>query len=240
MTINNGLVQPVMETVRRTLELFMLFDCSGSMAGRKIAAANQAVRESINELKTNALQYPGVDYHVRCIAFDDDARWHIGPAPADLRQLSWTDLKIGGYTETGAAVGLLADSIRMANMPERGLPPVMVLISDGGNTDGDKYDKAIDQLNREPWGNKAIRLSIGIGDDYDREQLGKFTNHPEIGVLEARSAVDLANYIRYATVTASITASQSASGAGELATTNVILPPPPPSTDSSNFNLQVF
>ena len=238
--LNDALVRPEVEIIKRFLDIFMLFDCSWSMKGKKIAAANQAMRESINELKTVAGQHPDIEHRMRCIAFSNDARWHIGPDPTDLQNLSWTDLVAQGATETGAAIERLSESIRVTDMPKRGVPPVMVLISDGGNTDGTAYEDAIDLLNKEPWGAKAIRLSIGIGDRFDRKQLEKFTNHPEVGVLEAKNAVDLANCIKYATVTASISAGRSVTDSGPL-TNNVALPEPPPAaTDAEDINLQVF
>lgn len=237
---NDSLVQPQLEISKRIADLFMLFDCSLSMEGQKIAAANQSMRESTNELQDVAKQHPEVEYRMRCIAFADDARWHVGPDPVGIPRLAWTDLFARGCTETGAAVRMLANAIGMDSMPKRGLPPVMVLISDGANTDGDAYDKAIAQLNKEPWGAKAVRLAIGIGDGYDREQLEKFTNHPEIGVLEARNAVDLANHIRYATVTATLASSQTFTQPGSLKN-NVVLPAAPaPVSGNGNINLQVF
>ena len=232
--LNNALVRPEVETNKRTLHIVTLADCSVSMGGKPIAVLNNAKRESISELKTEAQQHPEVDFLYRCIAFSSTARWHIGPDPIKINNVSWVDLNVGGCTSTGAAVGMLTDAVTEDKMPERGLAPVMVLISDGGNTDGAAYDRAIDQLNKELWGAKAIRLSIGIGDHYNRAQLEKFTNHPEIGVLEAKNAVDLLNYIRYATVTATIASSMNLSDPGNM-TTNISLPPAPkPSTSDAN------
>ncbi|VGO16199.1 hypothetical protein PDESU_04790 [Pontiella desulfatans] len=179
-------------------------DESWSMDGLRMATLNQAVREAFGELKTVAKQHPEVKFKVRVIAFSDGARWHIGPDPVDPEQLSWEDLTAQTMTSTGAAVKMLAESVTMDKMPRKGFPPVMVLLSDGDNTDGKAYDDAIEQLDREVWGAKAVRLSIGIGDEYDRKQLEKFTNHPEVGVLEAKNTVDLANYIQYALVTATL------------------------------------
>lgn len=240
-TLNDALVKPSVEVIRRTLNIFILFDCSWSMEGKKIAAANQAMRESSNELKTVAGKCPEVDFQMRCIAFSDDARWHIGPDPVDIQNISWSDLDPESSTSTGAAIDLLAQTIRHQNMPRRGLPPVMVLMSDGANTDGNAYDQAINALNGEPWGAKAVRLSIGIGDNFNREQLDKFTNHPEIGVLEARNAVDLANYINYAVSTVAEAVSKPVSGSMAVIDANVELPAlPAPTSQDSKVNLQVF
>lgn len=239
-TLNDALVTPGIETSRRRLDIFLVADCSGSMHGPKIAALNHGMRESIAELKNEAGQHPEVDYRIRCIAFDDKANWHMGPNPLELDKASWSDLSVGGCTSTGAAVQMLADAVRISDMPRRGFPPVMALVSDGANTDGSAYDRAIEALEKERWGSKAIRLSIGIGDRYDRKQLEKFTNHPEVGVLEAKNAVDLVNYIKYVTVTASKAASRNSTTPGQL-NNNVALPaPPPPVTNNENLNLQVF
>lgn len=237
---SDGLVKPKLEISKRLLDLWMLPDCSGSMDGIRIQILNQAMRESFNELQDVDRQHPEIEMRMRCIAFASIARWHIGPDPVDMASASWKDLSARGCTSTGKAVQMVADEITMDKMPRRGLPPVMVLISDGGNTDGRVYDRAIEQLDKEPWGAKAIRLSIGIGDGYNREQLEKFTNHPEIGVLEARNAVDLANYIRYASVTASIAATRTFSQPGAM-NNNVVLPPAPaPAANAGNINLQVL
>lgn len=234
--LNDAIVKPSVEVIRRTLDLFMLFDCSWSMEGKKIAAANQAMRESTNELKTVAGKNPDVAFRIRCIAFSDNARWHIGPDPVDIQNVSWKDLGPESGTSTGAAIDLLAQAIHQQNMPRRGLPPVMILMSDGDNTDGNAYDQAVDALNAEPWGAKAVRLAIGIGGDFNGKQLDKFTNHPEIGVLEARNAVDLANYINYAASTVAEAVSRPVSGSTPAIDTNVELPAAP----APNVNLQVF
>lgn len=206
------------------------------MAGAKIGAANQGSRESFAELKNEAKQHPEVEFLLSCISFADSANFHIDSQK--IEDAEWTDLTANGCTATGQAIQMLADAVKVENMPKRGLPPVMVLISDGANTDGSAYDDAIAALDKEPWGAKAIRLSIGIGNGYDRRQLEKFTNHPEVGVLEAKNAVDLVNYIKYATVTASKAASRNSTVPGQL-NNNVALPVPPlPAT--GNANLQVF
>ena len=99
-----ALVQPQVEISKRTLNLWTVIDTSGSMANERIAAANQALRECINELKDVAAQQSGVEIFMRCISFASDARWHIGPDPVDIFSVNWTDLTTGGCTATGAAV----------------------------------------------------------------------------------------------------------------------------------------
>ena len=54
-------------------------------------------------------------------------------------------------------------------MSDRALPPVLVLISDGQPTDD--FGKGLEDLLGQPWGKKAVRVAIAIGDDADLEVL---------------------------------------------------------------------
>ena len=60
-------------------------------------------------------------------------------------------------------------------MPDRALPPVLVLVSDGQPTDD--FQGGLRELLGKPWGGKAIRMAIAIGRDADQEVLQKFINH---------------------------------------------------------------
>lgn len=225
-TLNDAGVVPEVITNKRILDIFVMADGSTSTKGLPNSVLNQAMRESAAALKAEADTQPETLFRFRAISFANKAKWHIGPSPVEVENLSWKDLKAAGCTATGGAVKLLADAVAEDKMPEQAHPPVMVLISDGANTDGEEYDRAIERLDSEIWGAKAVRLAIGIGKRYDRKQLEKFTNHPEVGVLEAANAVDLVQYIKYATVTASQAASNGKSSQGKAAS-NVQLPPLP-------------
>jgi hypothetical protein len=62
-----------------------------------------------------------------------------------------------------------------------------------------------------PWGKKAVRLAIGIGEDFSADELMKFVSHREVGILKARSADELVKWIVWASVTATISASRGKS-----------------------------
>lgn len=222
--MTDELATPSIEMAQRVLDLFLMLDCSGTMRGRKIAILNQIMREILPEWKKLAKQHPSIIHRIRCIAFSDDAWWHIGPEPVEVEKVSWKDLPASGATSTGAAIKELVKVIPPEKMPEKGRAPVMVLASDGLNTDGLAYDDAIKKLEKEHWGAKAIRISIGIGDGYDRKQLEKFSNI-EDGVLEAKNAVDLKKYLRYATITVPHSAGKSKKKPGS--NNNSAIPPAP-------------
>lgn len=72
----------------------------------------------------------------------------------------------------------------------------MVLISDGQPTDD--FDTGLRALMNEPWGKKAVRIAIAVGQDADKDTLQKFINHPELRPLEANNAETLVRYIKWA------------------------------------------
>lgn len=214
---------------RRVLNIFFIADRSGSMEGAKIGALNQAIREVIEPLRQAAAAHPQVEMKVRAIRFSDDADWHIGPDSVGIDQFTWPDLKAGGRTSTAKALALLTTELDIERMPRRGFPPVCILISDGHCTDSEAdYDLAIKRLTEIPWGMKAVRLAIGVGDDYSTEELLKFVSHKDVGVLDARTADQLIQYIKWASIAASISASAGKSAVSQTQrNTAVTLPPPP-------------
>lgn len=217
---------------KRTLHFFWIADCSGSMGGRKISTLNQAIREAIPAIKEALSAHPEVQIMMRAIKFSDKASWHVGPEAVPLEEFTWPNLEAEGITATAQALELLAEELQIEKMSKRGYPPVCILLSDGYCTDTvDEYNKAIEKINSTPWGKKAVRLAIGIGDeqDYNEHELLKFVTHKEIGVLKADSPEKLTSYIKWASVAASIGASvgKSRVGSHNPDEHHVILPPPP-------------
>lgn len=202
------------------------------MRGKKIATLNQAIREALPEVQKAVAAYPQVDIQMRAIKFSDDASWHVGPDPVPVADFVWPELETSGLTATAKAIRLLEAELSIERMPRRGLPPVCILISDGFCTDSrEEYDAAIAGLGKIPWGIKAVRLAIAIGDesDYNETELLKFVNQDNIGLLKAHSPEELVTYIKWASVSASVAASRGRSK-GTMAmddTSNVALDAPP-------------
>jgi uncharacterized protein YegL len=247
--INDG---PVLEgeITKRPLQFFWLVDCSGSMRGKKIATLNQAIREAVPEILRALEAHPEVQVMMRAIAFSSSASWHVGPEAVKLEDFTWPPLHADGYTATASAIELLLEELDIDKMNRRGFPPVCVLLSDGYCTEPEEqYERAIRKLDHAPWGKKAVRLVIAIGDgsEYDEQALLRFTNHPEVGVLKANTPGKLVEYIKWASVTASVSSSQSKTfynddevegGEGEVAR-NVILASAPQSIQIEDAN-EVF
>jgi uncharacterized protein YegL len=102
----------------------------------------------------------------------------------------------------------------MSNMPAeaRMLPPQIVLISDGKPTDD--WKGALQALLNVPWGRRAVRQAIAIGQDADQETLRKFVDNPEKPVLRVDNAEQLVRYFRYVSTSVTATASGQRAGCG--------------------------
>ena len=218
----------------RPLHFIFLADCSYSMSGEKIQALNHAIKEAIPHMRDVAEGNPNAEVLVRAIEFSSGAQWHI-PQPTNVDVFEWNDLSANGSTSMGRALSLVTEALKTPPMPERALPPVLVLISDGQPTDD--FNGGLQALMAEPWGKKAVRLAIAIGEDADIDVLQRFIGHAEIQPLQANNAQDLVNYIRWASTAvlqaASAPASQTQSAPAGV---NVPLPPPPKSgpTDAND------
>ncbi len=216
------------ELARRPLHFFWLADCSGSMQGKKIEALNTGVREAIPAMKDIADENPNAQIFVRVIRFADGAQWHVGQ-PTEIENFRWQDLDADGVTDLGAALKLVADALRTENMPARGLPPVLVLLSDGQPTDD--FTSGLKALMDQPWGKKSVKIAIAVGDDADQEMLQRFLGSSEVKPLLARNAQELVKRIKWASTIpmASVASPMTRTKDDESGETSPVpIPPPPP------------
>jgi len=81
-------------------------------------------------------------------------------------------------------------------MPERALPPVLVLTSDGQPTDD--FEAGLKALMSQPWGRKSVRIAIAIGKDADTKVLKRFLGNEELEPLQSNNADALVRHVRWA------------------------------------------
>lgn len=193
--------------------------------GGKIQSLNNAIREALPHMQQAAAENPNAEVMVRAVKFSNGASWHVArPVPVD--QFRWDDLEADGVTDMGQALQLVAAQLDPSVMPQRALPPVLVLISDGKPTDD--VSTGLRALMNQPWGTKAVRIAIAIGDDADLSVLQRFIGHPELEPLQANNAESLVKYIKW--VSTAVLQSASSPASQTLQTeqrTNVPLPPVP-------------
>jgi uncharacterized protein YegL len=190
----------------KNLRFFWLVDVSGSMIGNKIKAVNRAIREVLPAIKKLEVDND-LAVFMGTITFGARAEW-LGPDDlVELSQFNWNDIDAiaGDRTSTAQAIELLCSALDVNKIRGRSVPPVCILLSDGYCTDSEEeYNMAIKNLDLHPWGSKAIRLSIGIGErsNYNKEQLDQFIlprlRDEGVETLPATTPRQLVKYIRTA------------------------------------------
>jgi uncharacterized protein YegL len=223
--------RPGGELAARELHFIWIADCSGSMGvDGKVEALNNAIDESVPHMQDVASDNPNAQLLVRAIKFSTGAQWHVSQ-PTSIEEFQWSPLEADGVTDMGKALTEVAEQLSVENMPERSLPPVLVLISDGQPTDD--YRSGLKRLMDQPWGKKAVRIGIAIGQDADLDCLQEFIGNIEFKPLQANNAERLAQLIKWASTavvrSASAPASQTAESGPVIG--NVPIPEPPPEQD---------
>ena len=195
-----GLKRPGGELASRPLHFFWIVDCSGSMYGEKIGTVNHAIQSTIPEMVSAAENNPNAQLMIRTLKFSTGASW-VTSSPVNVEDFAWDDLEAEGVTDLGKAFELLSAQLTIPPMSDRALPPVLVLLSDGQPTDD--YKKALTELKKLPWGKKAVKIAISIGQDADDDVLEEFTGNKEL-VLQANNAAALTKMIKWASTAASL------------------------------------
>jgi uncharacterized protein YegL len=198
----------------------------------KIQALNTAIREAIPHMQDVADENPNTQVLVRALKFSNGAQWHISQ-PTPIADFKWTDLTTSGLTDMGKALMMIAKQLKIPPMTDRALPPVLVLISDGQPTDD--FEAGLAALMDLPWGKKAVRIAIAVGEDADQETLQQFIGHTEIKPLQANNAEQLVKYIKWVSTAILKSTSSPASQISNAtpSATNVPIPTPPDDEPSS-------
>ncbi|WP_431039340.1 vWA domain-containing protein [Streptomyces sp. P6-2-1] len=208
----------------RPVHFIWLLDTSYSMQGAKISQLNYAIREAVPEMRSVAHDNPAAQLLLRTMTFSTTARWHnLAPVPVD--DFTWQDVTADGVTALGEALHLVARELETPPMPQRALKPVLALVSDGVPTDD--WRNGLKALDATPWGRKAVRVAIAIGEgDANRDVLQEFLGNPELRPLDANSPRQLAAAIRWASTAAVKAASQPLAADGDPLTKQAAYAPP--------------
>lgn len=198
--MNTNLNMPGGEMASRPLRFFWVVDCSGSMAGDKIGTLNKAIQDCIKPMRNEADENPNAQLFVQTLRFSTGASW-VTTEPIPIENFEWEDLEADdGITDMGKAFEMIAAQLEMPPMPQRALPPVIVLLSDGMPTDD--WKRPLEKLLNMPWGKKAVKVAIAIGHNADRKVLEAFTGNTET-VLSANTPETLVHLIKWASTIAS-------------------------------------
>ena len=159
----------------RRLPIYLLIDCSESMAGAAIDAVNLGLQTLLGELRSNPLALDNAALSV--IAFSGKAE-QIVPL-TDLTVFQMPRLSIRPGTSLGAALRLLSDSLRRevnrTTATTKGdYRPLVFLLTDGQPTDD--WRAGVQALTEPGMVHPANIYAIGCGPDVDTEILREITD----------------------------------------------------------------
>ena len=208
--------QKMSDYIRR-LPVYLLLDCSGSMAGEPIEAVKQGIKTLISELKGDPQALETAFLSI--ITFDSSAR-QISPL-TELMLFKEPQIQAGGATALGGALKVLSECIRnevqTTTATQKGdWKPLVFLMTDGAPTDN--LDEGIDAIKTVSTGNI---IACGAGANANANTLKKITNN--VLMMNNLTAGDMAQF--FAWVSSSIKASSKSIDAkpGDP----IELPPPP-------------
>jgi uncharacterized protein YegL len=199
---------------RQELNIVFVIDSSGSMAGERIGAVNNSIRDIMSIMPEIQEDTSDALIKISALTFSDDASW-IYDEPKTIEDFKWKDIKVDGCTNLSDAYSSLSKFFRKkmngGQMPDiGGVAPIVILMTDGMPTSYDWEEKLAD-LKKKGWFKVALKyaLSIGVDTDEAMDVLTKFTGNPET-VLKVYTAEALRKVIKVIAVTASKVKSQSA------------------------------
>lgn len=195
---------------KKVLPIIYAIDTSGSMAGDKIAAVNEAIHECEDILKEKAGESPDAEIKISALKFSSGAQWVTKSGLVSLEDFYWNDVQASGVTDLGAAIKELESKLSRSSflVSDTGFcVPVIIFMSDGGPTDD--WQKALKNANAtNRWFQRARKIAIAIGDDADKDVLKELVGNGE-AVVQANDLETLKGLIVQVSVSASMLASSS-------------------------------
>lgn len=193
----------------RDLHVFYILDTSGSMAGTQIAKLNRAMEETVIALKEVAKKNADANVKIAVMEFNSNVRW-ISSQPESVEDFIWQDLEAAGLTQVGDALAELNSKLsRNAFLSSMtgAYVPIIIFMSDGYATD--EYKRELDKIRQNnKWFRRATKIGFAMGDNADLKMIAEVVGNSE-AVIKTDDLDTFAKLIRFASVTASMLASQS-------------------------------
>ena len=171
-----AIFQPNFHTQKPIMNVVLLLDHSGSMAGERIESVNTAFSEIFDNFE---LMNPDIDIRMNVILFSTSAVWMYDKM-VNIEGFRWQQTEAEGLTSLGMALETLNGSLGKDGLfshqnGERYFGSLFMLISDGEPTDD--YKKQLNSLAQNPFYKKSKRFAIGLGEDIRPEVLEEFTGN---------------------------------------------------------------
>ena len=203
----------------RRLPVYLVLDCSGSMAGEPIEAVRSCVKTLLGDLRGDPMALETA--YLSVITFESTAS-QVCPL-TELTSFREPRLQAGGGTSLGAALSLLEQRLDVEVRPntenQKGdWKPLVFLMTDGRPTDN--WEAAADRIKKKKVGN-IIACAAGPG--ADTAMLKRITEF--VVVLSSLQPEELKKFFKWVSDSVKMT-SRSVSQTPDGRPVN--LPPPPP------------
>ena len=180
---------------KRVLPLILLADTSSSMR-EWMGELNTAIRDMLGTLKEQ--ESLKAEIHISFITFGNGgANLHTALTP--VSNIEFNNFTEGGMTPLGGALRIAKEMVENREIiPSRSYAPIILLLSDGGPND-DGWEDEMHRFINDGRSKKCMRMSLGIGRDYDYDVLKSFSSSGE--VYEAKDSTNIIDFFKFMTMT---------------------------------------
>jgi uncharacterized protein YegL len=203
-----------MSPYNRRLPVYLLLDCSESMAGDAFPAMTRGLSTMVTELRNDPMALETAALSL--ISFAGTAR-QLVPLTDILKfdQHHIPKLKLGSGTALGSALTLweqcMAREVVKNSAEQKGdFKPVCFVLTDGEPTDA--WEKAADRIRTTVCGKQANVIGVACGPDADLDKLRRITEI--VVVMNNADTTSFAKFFKWVSASVS-TASQTLERAGE-------------------------
>ena len=180
---------------KRVLPLILLADTSSSMR-EWMGELNTAIRDMLGTLKEQ--ESLKAEIHISFITFGNGgANLHTALTP--VSNIEFNNFTEGGMTPLGGALRIAKEIVENREIiPSKSYAPIILLLSDGGPND-DGWEDEMHRFINDGRSKKCMRMSLGIGRDYDYDVLKSFSSSGE--VYEAKDSTNIIDFFKFMTMT---------------------------------------
>ena len=180
---------------KRVLPLILLTDISSSMR-EWMGELNTAIRDMLGTLKEQ--ESLKAEIHISFITFGNGgANLHTALTP--VSNIEFNDFTEGGMTPLGGALRIAKEMVENREIiPSKSYAPIILLLSDGAPNDNG-WENEMYRFINDGRSKKCMRMSLGIGRDYDYDVLKSFSSSGE--VYEAKDSTNIIDFFKFMTMT---------------------------------------
>jgi len=180
---------------KRVLPLILLADTSSSMR-EWMGELNTAIRDMLGTLKEQ--ESLKAEIHISFITFGNGgANLHTALTP--VSNIEFNDFTEGGMTPLGGALRIAKEMVENREIiPSKSYAPIILLLSDGAPNDNG-WENEMYRFINDGRSKKCMRMSLGIGRDYDYDVLKSFSSSGE--VYEAKDSTNIIDFFKFMTMT---------------------------------------